>query len=150
MAADDPYDQDCRLDIVPVDFVADAVLALATTPRRLVGHSTWRPGPDRDTTTGELFGRVFRLLDRRAPVRVPPLVFRRLIRPALMLMPSPRLRRTLAAGLVYRPYLELRLQFDTTGADAHLRPVGIDCPRVVDYIDTIVSAALESDFGRRT
>ena len=30
-----------------------------------------------------------------------------------------------------------------------LGPAGIDCPPVLDYIDTIVGAALESDFGRR-
>lgn len=143
-----PYDPACTLDIVPVDFVADAVLALAADTTAVGGTFHLAAGPGRDTTTGELFPRVFRMLDRRPPVRVPPFLFRRVVRPFLALAPSRRLRRTLRAGLVYRPYLELRMQFDTTQADAHLAPVGVDCPRVVDYIDTVVGAALASDFGR--
>jgi hypothetical protein len=95
-----------------------------------------------------MFPRVFRMLDRRPPLRVPPVLFRRVIRPVLMVAPSDRLHRTLRAGLVYRPYLELRLQFDTTSADALLDSVGVRCPAVLEYIDTIVAAALESDFGR--
>jgi hypothetical protein len=66
-----------------------------------------------------------------------------------MLMPSPALRRTLQNGLVYRPYLRLRLQFDTTEAVGCLESAGVHCPRVVDYIDTIVDAAIASDFGKR-
>lgn len=146
-----PYDPQCRLDIVPVDFVAAAVLALSADPSTLGRTFHLAAGPQRDTTTGELFPRIFRALDRRAPLRVPPAAFRTFIRPALQAVPSPRLRRTLQAGLVYRPYLELRLRFDTAQADAALaRSSGaVTCPRVVDYIDTIVRAAVDSDFGRR-
>ncbi len=142
-----PYDPDCRLDIVPVDFVADAILALSQDPQTLGSTFHLAAGPRRDTTTGQVFPRVFRQLNRRAPVRVPPALFRNLIRPLLLLVPDQRLKRTLRAGLVYRPYLELRLRFDTTGADAHLEPEVV-CPPVLDYIDTIVAAALACDFGR--
>lgn len=144
-----PYDPDCTLDIVPVDFVADAVLGLSGDAGTLGRTFHLAAGPDRDTTTGELFRHVFRLLKRRPPMRVPPVLFRSTIRPALLMTPSPRLRRTLATGLVYRPYLELRLQFDTSGADRHLEPLGITCPPVTEYIDTVVRTAIETDFGRR-
>lgn len=144
-----PYDPQCRLDIVPVDFVADAVLALSGDPGTLGRTFHLAAGPQRDTTTGELFPQIFRALDRRPPLRVPPAAFRTFVRPALQAVPSARMRRTLRAGLVYRPYLELRLRFDTTGADAALAATSVRCPRVVDYMDTIVRAAIESDFGRR-
>lgn len=144
-----PYDADSRLDIVPVDFVADGVLTLASDPTTVGGTFHLAAGPGRDTTTGELFSRVFRKLDRRPPLRVPPAVFRRGIRPLLLVVPSQRLKRTLTAGLVYRPYLELGLRFDTTQADDHLAPAGVTCPAVTDYIDTIVQTALDTDFGRR-
>ncbi len=144
-----PYDPDCRLDIVPVDFVASAILALAADAGTVGGTFHLAAGPGRDTTTGELFPQIFRALDRRPPVRVPPAVFRRFVRPALQAVPSSRMRRTLRAGLVYRPYLELRVRFDTAQADAALAGTGVTCPRVVDYMDTIVRAALESDFGAR-
>ena len=144
-----PYDPDCRLDVVPVDFVADAIMSLGADPATVGRTFHLAAGPGRDTTIGEMFPRIFALLSRRAPIRVPPVMFRQIVRPALMLIPNQRLRRTLQAGLVYRPYLELRLQFDTNGADHFLDPAGVRCPAVMDYIDTIVSAALESDFGQR-
>lgn len=145
-----PYDPNSTLDIVPVDFVADGLLTLSRDPSTIGGTFHLAAGPNRDTTTGELFPRVFRMLNRRPPVRVPPVVFRNLVRPLMMVIPDDRIKRTLRAGLVYRPYLELRLQFDTTQADAHLDPVGVECPAVMDYIDTIVTTALKTDFGRKT
>lgn len=144
-----PYDAEGRLDIVPVDFVADAIIALACDPRSVGRTFHLAAGPRRDTTLGELAGHLSARLGRRRPLRVRPGWWRHVIRPALMLFPSNRLRNTLRTGLVYRPYLALRMQFDTSSADAHLQAAGICCPPVVDYIDTIVDAAIATDFGRR-
>lgn len=143
-----PYDAHGTLDIVPVDFVADALLALSRDPATRGGTFHLAAGPKRDTTAGQMLPRMFRMLDRRPPVRVPPVVFRDLIRPLLMLLPDERLKRTLKTGQVYRPYLQMRLRFDTSQADAYLEPAGVHCPAVMDYIDTIVEAALTTDFGR--
>jgi long-chain acyl-CoA synthetase len=144
-----PYDAEGRLDIVPVDFVASAIVALSRDASTIGGTFHLAAGPGRDTTFGVLATHLSGRLGRRQPVRVTPAWWRRVIRPALMLMPSKNLRKTLETGVVYRPYLELRLQFDTTRADAHLHPAGVHCPAVISYIDTIVDAAVASDFGRR-
>ena len=145
-----PYDPLGRLDIVPVDFVASAMLALSRDARTIGRTFHLTAGPGRDTTFGALADHLATRLERRPPRRVKPLWWRRVIRPTLMLFPSKDLRKTLRTGLVYRPYLELRLQFDTTEADTYLRETGVECPPVVDYIETIVDAAVASDFGRRT
>jgi thioester reductase-like protein len=145
-----PYDPEGRLDIVPVDFVADGILALSRDPGAIGGTFHLTAGPGRDTTMEEVTTRVFARLERRKPMRVSPGWWRGVVRPALMLAPSKKLKRTLSKGLVYRPYLELRLQFDTAQADAHLAPAGVRCPKVAEYIDTIVDAAIESDFGAKT
>ncbi|MDZ7578482.1 MAG: SDR family oxidoreductase [Candidatus Nanopelagicales bacterium] len=144
-----PYDANGRLDIVPVDFVADGIMALSRDAGALGGTFHLAAGPSRDVTMSELFTRVFGMLHRRPPLRVPPVLFRKVFRPALMLAPSERLKRTLRSAIVYRPYMELKLQFDTTKVDAHLGAAGVICPTVTDYFDTIVQAALDSDFGRR-
>ena len=143
-----PYDPDGRLDIVPVDFVASAVLALSRKADTAGGTFHLTAGPGRDTTMGELASHLSARLARRLPIRVHPRWWRWLIRPVLMTTASEELRRTLRTGLVYRPYLELRLQFETSASDAFLQPAGVLCPRVLDYIDTIVDAAIASDFGR--
>jgi thioester reductase-like protein len=142
-----PFDPAGRLDIVPVDYVADAILALSADKETLGRTFHLAAGPARDTTMGELTDAVFRKLGRRKPRQVRPIWWRRVVRPAMMLNPSKNLRRTLHTGLVYRPYLELRLRFDTSEADRALEPRGVSCPPVVSYIDTIVDAALKSDFG---
>jgi thioester reductase-like protein len=144
-----PYDPEGRLDIVPVDFVANAILTLSSDPTTVGKTFHVAAGPDRDTTLAELANHLSSRLARRAPLRVHPIWWRRVVRPALMLVPSKSLRRTLKSGLVYRPYLEMRLRFDTSEADARLAAAAISCPRVLDYIDTIVDAAIASDFGRR-
>jgi thioester reductase-like protein len=143
-----PYDPDGRLDIVPVDFVADAILTLAGDPTAIGRTFHLAAGPGRDATIGALADHLSVRFERRKPIRVRPLWWRRVVRPAMMLIPSGTLRRTLRTGLVYRPYLGLRLQFDTSEADGHLGRAGVRCPRVLDYIDTIVDAAIASDFGR--
>jgi thioester reductase-like protein len=144
-----PYDPQCRLDIVPVDFVADAILALADDPATLGGTYHLAAGRARDCTMEHFMHAVFAKLGQRPPLRVRPSLWREVVRPALKLVPSAKLRRTLETGLAYRPYLELRLRFDTTQADARLAMAEVRCPPVLDYIDTIIDAALRSDFGRR-
>ena len=144
-----PYDAEGRLDIVPVDFVASAIVALSKEASAIGGTFHLAAGPGRDTTFGALAEHLSSRLGRRQLIRVKPIWWRRLIRPGLMLWPDKNLRKTLQVGVVYRPYLELRLQFDTTRADAHLQPMGVRCPAVITYIDTIVDAAVASDFGRR-
>lgn len=143
-----PYDPEGRLDIVPVDWVADAVLALSRDPRTLGRTFHLAAGASRDTTVEEVATVVYRRLRRAKPIRLPPAWFRAL-RPALLALPSKKLRRTLAKGIVYRPYFELRLRFDTVEADAALSPRRLECPRVLDYFDRIVAEALRTDFGAR-
>jgi nucleoside-diphosphate-sugar epimerase len=144
-----PYDPAGRLDIVPVDYVADAILALARDPATLGRTFHLTAGPARDCTLSDITEVVFRKMGRTRPRQVKPIWWRRVVRPAMMLNPSSKLRKTLRTGLVYRPYLELRLRFDTTQADAALGPAGITCRPVLEYIDTIVDAALKADFGAK-
>jgi nucleoside-diphosphate-sugar epimerase len=144
-----PYDPDAQLDIVPVDYVTEALLALSSDASTLGRTFHLAAGPGRDTTLGTLAAHLSERFGRRMPLRVRPVWWQRVVRPALMIMPAPSLRRTLQTGLVYRPYLQMRLRFDTTEARNAVEPRGVRCPRVVDYIDTIVDAAIASDFGKR-
>lgn len=144
-----PYDPECRLDVVPVDFVADGILALARDSATLGQTFHLTAGPQRDATMADFTRVVFAKLGRRPPLRVRPSAWRGVVRPMLVRLPSKTLRRTLTTGLAYRPYLELRLRFDTTQADQALAGLGVRCPSVLEYIDTIIDEALRSDFGKR-
>ena len=144
-----PYDPDAQLDIVPVDYVTSAILALSRDGTAIGRTFHLAAGPGRDTTLGVLAAHLSERFGRRLPLRVRPLWWQRVVRPGLMLLPAPALRRTLRSGLVYRPYLQMRVRFDTREAEQHLAPFGFQCPDVVDYIDTIVDAAIATDFGKR-
>ena len=144
-----PYDPDGQLDIVPVDYVTSAILALSRDETTIGRTYHLAAGPGRDTTLGAMAAHLSERFGRRLPIRVRPVWWQRVVRPVLMLMPAPALKRTLRTGLVYRPYLQMRMRFDTTQADERLAPHGVRCPRVVDYIDRIVDAAIASDFGKR-
>ena len=83
------------------------------------------------------------------PRFVNPALFLALLRPVLMVaLWGPR-RRILRQGGFYRPYLDMRLEFDTTQADALLAPAGIEPPRVMEYLERLFAYCVESDWGRR-
>jgi hypothetical protein len=80
---------------------------------------------------------------------MPPVLFLALLRPLLAAtLWGPR-RRILRQGRFYRPYLDMRLEFDTTQADSLLAPAGIAPPRVMDSLERLFAFCVETDWGRR-
>ena len=137
------------IDIVPVDFVAAATAHLAFAPGARGRTLHLCAGPARSTTVGEIAGAAARFFHVPPPRFVEPNVFLSLLRPLLFAtMWGPR-RRILRNGAFYRPYLNMRLEFDTTQADALLAPAGIQPPKVMDYLERLFKYCLETDWGRR-
>ena len=60
-----PHDPEGKLDIVPVDFVADAIFALANDPETIGRTYHLAAGPDRDAFLGELTAAVFARIGRK-------------------------------------------------------------------------------------
>lgn len=115
------------VDLVPVDLVARATLALAERP---LSDGRWyhlAAGPRASTLgeLGEIASRTF---------RAPPLAFvpRPLFRAALRLVVWGRARVLLDRAMPYVPYLSVRTRIDTTDSQRVLRELGIEMPRVAD------------------
>ena len=137
------------IDMVPVDYVAEATLHLAWD-----GQATGRTlhlcaGPGRSATIGEITDAASRYFKLPPPRFVNSAVFLALLRPVLEVTIWGQHRRILQKGSFYRPYLNMRLAFDTTQADARLAPAGIRPPKVMDYLDRLFAYCAESDWGRR-
>jgi thioester reductase-like protein len=138
--------RDCTVDVVPVDFVADAMVALMDRPEAVGRTFHLAAGVDRQSTIGELVQMAERVFERK-PVRyLDPDVYMRWIRP--WLLPILKLARPDVAnrGGVYLPYLKSNPSFSTSEAQSILP---IAPPKVIDYFEVILRYAKMSDFGRR-
>ncbi len=81
-----PGRRDAALDIVTVDHVADAILALAASPAA-AGGTYHVVGGERATTLGDLARLASRRFDRRAPRLVPPGIYRSVMHPLILRVP---------------------------------------------------------------
>lgn len=142
-----PGRPDTLVDIVPVDFVADAIATLRRDPGSL--------GACYHLAVGDGAPRVDALIARFAellglpPVRtVDPDFYVRWVRPVLRgpLSVTARGRRILRGGSAYLPYFRSNPLFDTTNLRSRL---GREAPPVFDYVERIARYAQAHDFGGR-
>lgn len=135
----------CFVDVVPVDYVADAMMALFGRPEATGRTFHLAAGPERQSTIEELVAIARTVFDRK-PIRyVDPDLYmnwlRPILKPILMLVRPDVARR----GGVFLPYLRSNPTFSTANVEAliELRP-----PKVADYFDRIMRYARDTDFGR--
>jgi thioester reductase-like protein len=125
---------DVSLNLVPVDFVVDAMVALARDPRA-IGKTLQLADPN-PVATHELFNTIARRLkgsDSRMTVPASVVHF------ILMLPPSPRITGLPHHGV---PYFFLKQTYDTKQARELLEPHDLRCPPFSSYADTIVDYAV--------
>lgn len=142
-----PGRRDAVLDIVTVDHVADAILALAASPAA-AGGTFHIVGGEQATTLGELARLASRRFDRRAPRLVPPRIYRSVLHPLILRRADPNTRRRLVRSEVYFPYFSLDLRFDDRLAHELLDPMGIRATPVGEYFDTLIDFAEAACWGR--
>jgi long-chain acyl-CoA synthetase len=142
-----PGRRDAVLDIVTVDHVADAILALAASPAA-AGGTFHVVGGEQATTLGELAGLAARRFGRRAPRLVRPRVYRSVLHPLALRRADPSARRRLVRNEVYLPYFSLDLRFDDRGARELLDPLGIRSTPFGEYFDTLIDFAEAARWGR--
>lgn len=125
--------REVSLNLVPVDFVVDAMAALAFD-ERAIGKTVQLADPS-PLTTHDLFNSIARAINgSRSRITAP----RSWVYFFLMLPPSPRI-----TGLPHHavPYFFVRQLYDTSQAQELLAPHSIHCPRWESYVDKIVEFA---------
>jgi thioester reductase-like protein len=135
------------VDIVPVDYVADAIVELVNQPaeRGEVHHLVAGP---RATTAGRLAERAGRYFRRRPPLLVPPRLYRVLLHPLLMRFNRGRRRRAMRRIEALFPYFTMRVRFDNRRARSRLERAGIRAPAPESYLDRLLGFAVASRWGR--
>jgi thioester reductase-like protein len=124
-----PADPDGRVDVVPVDYVADAIVHLLDGGEAGVFNLV----AGRDAPT------VDELLELGSTRFGRP-------RPALV---EPGEPTALADGEVYVPYFDVQVVFDDARARAVLGPAGIRPPRLADCFGRLIDYAEAARWGKR-
>jgi thioester reductase-like protein len=127
--------EDVALNLVPVDFVVDAMASLANDPKA-VGKTIQLADPA-PLSTRELFDAIANCLAvKKSNVTLP----KWLVYSSLMLPFTPAI-----SGLPHSavPYFFLNQSYDTSEARQLLEPYGITCPPVRRYMKTIVDYAVD-------
>lgn len=127
--------RDVRLNLVPIDFVIDAIVALARD-ERATGATVQLADPA-PLTTEQLFDEISKTIGGRDSLTTIPAG---IVYPVLMLPGAPRL-----TGLPHSavPYFFLEQTYDTTRARELLAPHEINCPRFPDYVESLVDFVAE-------
>jgi nucleoside-diphosphate-sugar epimerase len=123
------------LNLVPIDFVIEAMVALAKDERAI--GATVQIADPAPLTTEQLFDEISKTLSgRRSAVTIPA----RIVQRSLMLPFSPAL-----TGLPHSavPYFFLEQTHDSTRARELLEPHGIRCPRFPDYVGALINFVAE-------
>jgi len=124
---------DVSLNLVPVDFVVEAMSALARDPLS-VGKTVQLADPN-PLTTRELFNTIARsIAAKEARITLPA----SLVQTSLMLPLAPKITDLPHSAV---PYFFLKQTYDTAQATKLLAPHGISCPPFDSYVKTIADYA---------
>jgi thioester reductase-like protein len=128
-----PAHPERHVDVVPVDYVADALVHLLDTDESGVVNLV--AGRDA-ATVDELIGLAAAAFERERPPVVPP--------------GSAGTGSSHAddQGAVYFPYFDMEVMFDDARARAVLAPAGISCPRLADYFPVLMDYANRAKWGK--
>jgi thioester reductase-like protein len=133
------------VDVVPVDYVADAIFRLAGRPGT-VHHLT---AGEHATTLGELARLATSYFERPCPRMISPTLYWRLAHPLLVRRAKGARRRALRRSEVYFPYFDAHVSYDNAHTQAALRPLGVNVPPLADYFDRLMGFADTTQWGRR-
>jgi nucleoside-diphosphate-sugar epimerase len=124
-----------RLNLVPIDFVIDAMVALAKDDRAI--GATVQLADPAPLTTHQLFNEISKAMRGRDSFATVPAG---IVYPVLRLQLAPKL-----TGLPHSavPYFFLEQTYDTTRARELLESYGIRCPGFPEYVGALVNFVAE-------
>lgn len=125
--------REVALNLVPVDFVIEAMARLASLPAS-AGKTVQLADPA-PLSTKELFDKIAHAIGgRHSRVTIPAPV----VHSSLMLPLAPRISDLPHSAV---PYFFLKQTYETTKATALLKPQGVTCPPFASYVDIVVDYA---------
>ncbi|MDE3134462.1 MAG: SDR family oxidoreductase [Acidobacteriota bacterium] len=129
------------LDIVSIDYVADAIYELAECPLDSA-HKTFHLTASEDASTfAEIVSLAARYFRKPEPQAVPPAEFAAGI--------SALSDAAIEASRIYFPYFAIATVFDNARTRARLAQAGIHCTPLREYLHRLLDFATRSRWGKR-
>jgi hypothetical protein len=141
-----PAKADAPVDVVPVDYVADATYELSANGPEGTFHLV---AGRKATTVGRLSELASRHFRREPPPTFPPQVYRRLIHPLMLRRLAGRARERFRKAEVFFPYFSMRVRYDDRRARERLEPAGIEVTPVEGYFHRLLDFAHRAEWGKR-
>jgi thioester reductase-like protein len=144
-----PARREAPVDVVPVDFVADAIFLLSQL-HDAEGKTYHLSAGPATSSVGELVELARTRFDRPAPRLIAPWAYRRVLHPVLVRTSrDARRRRALERSRLFFPYFAVNVAYDNRRCRETLAPAGIHPKPLRDYFDRLVEFALFAQWGRR-
>jgi thioester reductase-like protein len=144
-----PARRDAPVDVVPVDYVADAIFALSQS-REAEGSTFHLTSGAQASNVGDMVELATAFFKRPVPRMVDPSLYRHMMHPLLVrIAGDERFRRELAQSEVYFPYLAMRARFDDRRCRVALRGSNIAAAPLPAYFDRLIQFAVAAQWGRR-
>jgi nucleoside-diphosphate-sugar epimerase len=140
-----PAKRSAPVDVVPVDYVADAAVALAGRP----GTTCNLVAGERASSVGELVELGSSYFTAPPPKLIPPRLYRRAVHPLLVRTGSEKRRRALRRSEPFFPYFDVGARYDRARAREVLAPQGLEPPPLASYFGRLMDYALLAEWGRR-
>ena len=141
-----PARRSSPVDVVPVDYVADAVFELCRRP--VSRMRTYHLVAGRHATS---VGRLIELsgqgLGQPEPRVIPPRVFRNVVYPMLR-QRGGRLREGLDRNRVFFPYFAMGIRYSDAVTRRALEPAGLGATPIETYFFQLLDYAVAADWGR--
>jgi thioester reductase-like protein len=128
------------LDIVSIDYVADAIIELSDGPAEPQQTFHLTAGTDA-SSWGEIVSMASRYFRRPEPKAVPPSEF--------VADHTTLSDMAVAASRIYFPYFSISTVFDNARTRARLAQAGIHSSPLGDYLDRLLDFATRSRWGKR-
>ena len=143
-----PGVEDAPVDVVPVDYVADAIFELSTSDDASDNRTYHLVAGREATTVGRLVGLAAQRLRQRPPRLLPPRSYRAFMHPLLVRLASGRGKKVLGQMETFFPYLSARVHYSDARSRRRLEPAGIEPGKVDSYFDRLVGFAERAHWGR--
>jgi nucleoside-diphosphate-sugar epimerase len=144
-----PARREAPVDVVPVDYVTDAILALSQA-REAEGTTFHLTAGQHTSSVGELVELASAFFERTAPRLLAPSIYCNLVHPLLVATSrDPRRRRLLSRSAVFFPYFAANVRYDDRRSRVALRTTGITPTPLRSYFDRLAEFALAAEWGRR-
>ena len=136
-----PGDPACRIDLVPVDYVTDAIFALSGSDTSIGKGYHLTAGAGRTASLAEISGLAAEHFGLE-PFRILPPEDYLLMLSAMEQKLTDDEKRITDELKLYMPYLSTNMSFDNTGA---VKDAGLESPPVGDYFGTMARYIMERE-----